>query len=268
MRARAECTNSLEVNGERLLQQWVLQHVVREAGSVVVLDVGANVGDWSKSLLDVAGGLGCGPRIDLRAFEPSPEAAAICRAALEASGTQARVRVEDLAASDRRGTAQLHMSQATAGTNSLVGASLIEDDSSAPCLRTLNVTTNTIDNYIAINSIDAVALLKIDTEGHDMRVLYGAKESLRAGRIGVAQFEYNHRWIPARCFLRDAFELARELNLGIGKLTNRGIEGYRAWHPELERFFEGNYVLWSQPLEAALPLAWVTFDGSNAMRDA
>ena len=29
----------------------------------------------------------------------------------------------------------------------------------------------------------------------------------------------------------------------IGKLYGNGIECYDAWHPELERFFETNYVL-------------------------
>jgi len=29
----------------------------------------------------------------------------------------------------------------------------------------------------------------------------------------------------------------------VGKVTPNGIELYQDWHPELERFFEGNYIL-------------------------
>ena len=49
----------------------------------------------------------------------------------------------------------------------------------------------------------------------------------------------------------------------IGKLTPVGIEIYENWHPELEKYFEGNYIILHP--EATL---WFTtiignFDSSN-----
>ena len=58
----------------------------------------------------------------------------------------------------------------------------------------------------------------------------------------MAQFEYNHRWILGRFFLRDAFELVQAFGYRVGKLTPRGVEFYPGWDPELETFVEGNYV--------------------------
>ena len=65
------------------------------------------------------------------------------------------------------------------------------------------------------------ALVKIDTEGHDLTVLRGARAMLAEHRIAVVQFEYNHRWVFARAFLRDAFEFLADL----------GYRGRQA-HPE------------------------------------
>ncbi len=76
---------------------------------------------------------------------------------------------------------------------------------------------------------------------------------LRAGAIDLVQFEYNWRWIEARSFLRDVFQLVLPLGYSLGKVTGRGIECYEAWHPEFETFKEGNYLLFREPLPASLP---------------
>jgi hypothetical protein len=76
-----------------------------------------------------------------------------------------------------------------------------------------------------------------------MEVLRGAQRSFAAGRVSACQFEYNLRWIYARHYLRDVFEFAAGLPYRLGKVTPRGIETIRSWHPELERFFDGNFVL-------------------------
>jgi hypothetical protein len=65
---------------------------------------------------------------------------------------------------------------------------------------------------------------------------------LKRQAIGVLQFEYNHRWIGGRWFLRDAFDLLLPLGYALGKITPRGIEFYDRWHYELETFREANYL--------------------------
>src|SRR5580704_8550002 len=46
----------------------------------------------------------------------------------------------------------------------------------------------TIDAFMAESGIDRVDLLKIDTEGHDLAVLKGARNALRDRRIKMIQF--------------------------------------------------------------------------------
>jgi len=105
------------------------------------------------------------------------------------------------------------------------------------------VEAMTLDEYAARANLDTIAFVKVDTEGHDMSVIEGAKGLLANRRIGVLQFEYNHMWVRARHYLKDVFDFATPLGYAVGKITPAGIERYPKWHQELETFREANYVL-------------------------
>lgn len=110
-------------------------------------------------------------------------------------------------------------------------------------LRKVAVPTVTLNKFCEDHKIGHVHLVKIDTEGNDFYVIDGAIELLREGRVSVIQFEYNWRWIAGRHYLKDVFDLVQDLDYCVGKLTPTHIEVFEKWHPELERFFEANYVL-------------------------
>lgn len=105
------------------------------------------------------------------------------------------------------------------------------------------VQTQRFDDFLASAGLETVLFVKSDTEGHDMSVLRGAEKSLRAGSIEVWQFEYNHRWVANHSMLKDVFDFIENKPYILGKIYGNGIEIYEKWHPELERFFEANYVL-------------------------
>lgn len=54
---------------------------------------------------------------------------------------------------------------------------------------TEEVEVTTLDRFVAGHDVHRVHLLKIDTEGHDLKVLEGAEEALRNGRIDIIQIE-------------------------------------------------------------------------------
>ena len=207
-------------------------------------DVGANVGRWSESMLATASQTGRESDLRLHIFEPDIAAFAQLTKALH--GQQASL--NKTALSDRRGTAAFHVVAPGAGTNSLYpmpGANRTAQE---------NVVTITLDWYAKHAKVDRFALVKIDAEGHDLAVMRGARTLLAEHRITVVQFEYNHRWILARFFLRDAFDFLLPLGYRIGKLTPRGVEFYPSWDAELETFVEGNYVACDPEAAAGLPV--------------
>jgi len=58
-----------------------------------------------------------------------------------------------------------------------------------PDSKSENVTIDTIDHFCAVNQICDIAILKIDTEGHEIQVLTGADKMLRSGSISIIKAE-------------------------------------------------------------------------------
>ena len=149
------------------------------------------------------------------------------------------------ALSDRTGGAELNVFGEGLGINSLHGSAAWEEARRAGVAGEVvreQVPLTTADAFCAERGVSVVALLKIDAEGHDLTVMEGARGLLTDRRVQVVQFEYNQRWIEARHFLKDAFELLQPLGYQLGKVTALGLELYPHWHFELETFREGNYL--------------------------
>jgi FkbM family methyltransferase len=240
LRARRDYPNEMTVNGESALQRWVLG--LAPLGEVHVADVGANIGLWSLSMLAAASAAGRVDDLRLHAFEP--DARAYARLARALDGAPATLSA--MALSDRHGAAAFHVVAPGAGTNSL-------HPSPAATVAAETVPAGTLDSYAAKTGVRRFALVKVDTEGHDLAVLRGARTLLAEHRITVVQFEYNHRWVFARAFLRDAFEFLADLGYLIGKLTPKGVEFYPGWDADLETFVEGNYIACDPVTSGRLP---------------
>lgn len=256
-RARLDVPNDLHTNGESSLQRWILE-LSPDGRRIHVLDVGANVGRWSAAMLAAARYAGRLDDLDLHAFEPSSDTFALLSTAL--SGQSANLL--RVALCERSGSAALHVVAPGAGINSLHAPT-------APLagVTTEEVVTTTLDACADHVGLDQIDLVKIDTEGHDMAVLRGAVRLFAEHRILAAQFEYNIRWIAARSFLRDAFDLLVPLGYRLGKLTPRGVEFYPGWDGELETFVEGNYVACLPWVAERLPsVAWWKSAGAGLPR--
>jgi len=240
LRARLDYPNDMTVNGESALQRWVLG--LAPDGELHVADVGANVGRWSRSLLSAASAEGRAADLRLHAFEPDAGAYARLERALDG----APAILSAVALSDRHGTSTFHTVAPAAGTNSLYPAPGATASAGT-------VSMITLDSYATRSGVPRFAFVKIDTEGHDLTVLRGARALLAEHRIAVVQFEYNHRWVFARAFLRDAFEFLADLGYRVGKLTPKGVEFYPGWDADLETFVEGNYVACDPAVAGRLP---------------
>jgi FkbM family methyltransferase len=242
-RACLDLPNDMRTNGELDLQRWLVG--LSSAGqSLCVVDVGANVGRWSASMLEAASNAGRLDDLDLHAFEPS----SYTFAQLSRAIGHRPVTLSQAALCARSGSAVLHVVAPGAGINSLHEQPEAGEESS-----TEMVSTGTLDEYASKAGLSSIELLKIDTEGSDLAVLRGASELLAERRIAIAQFEYNHRWVYARAYLRDVFDFLVPLGYCLGKVTPRGIEFYPRWCPELETFIEGNYIACQQWAASRLP---------------
>lgn len=252
--------NAIASNGEAWVQACVVRHVA-PAERLVAFDIGANEGEWTRSLIATLPEARRTPEAArIEAFEPVPGTIRRLEAAIGATGAAAVARINRVALSDRPGRSAMAIMSETGGTNSLHGTA------EAGAGLVIEVETETLDAFCAANGIAHVHLAKSDTEGHDLSVLRGALGLLAAGEIDAFQFEYNHRWIANHACLSDVFDLIRGLPYALGRIRPTAIEILPAWHPELDRFFEANYLLVHERARAAFRLVEGRFDGSNTYR--
>ncbi len=247
--ARKESQNSPEKNGEYALLTQVL---ALSAGPATLLDIGANRGEWSRKAVSLA--RSNGTALTVHAFEPLSGTRAMLA---EAVSALPEVKIESLALSNAIGTATFYSQSAGAGTSSLhpVSGSRAEE-----------VTLTTLDSWLEANPCGPLTMIKIDVEGFDSLVMEGASRTLAAGLVEVVQFEYNWRWLLNSRSLHWVFQFLKDKPYILGKLVPDGVLTFDHWHFELDRFFEGNYVLLRQGSPAATLGRPADFDGSNALR--
>jgi FkbM family methyltransferase len=225
---------SFTSDGEKMVQATVLRHSV----DPVVFDVGANVGDWTASLLGLASHMKAA--VTVHAFEPCSGTLHQLRKRIEQEQWR-NVTAVPKACAAAPGTAAMTVYWDGCGINTI--AEPIEYLASA---HQEIVELTSLDVYCSNHSIKHIDLLKIDAEGYDFECILGASGLLTRKAIDVLQFEYNERWIGTRHYLRDVFNLVKPLGYAIGKITPEGVEFYAEWHWELETCRGGNYICCTQ----------------------
>jgi FkbM family methyltransferase len=242
-----EYENEPDTNGE----YWLLDQVLGfgDDETPLLVDIGANKGDWTQRAVEIMRLRGTDGRVI--AFEPASQT--YQHMTKRFTGVRAVV-AHRMAVTDFSGETEFFVVGELAGTNSLSG-------STGGIPEKINCIQ--FDNFVDQQRIDRIRFVKSDTEGYDMKVLLGARKLLSGGRIDVWQFEYNHRWAFGRYFLKDVFDFFADKPYRIGKLYGNGIECYDTWHPELERFFETNYVLIRRGSDLEGLCRRASFDTSN-----
>lgn len=170
--------------------------------SPIALDVGANVGGFTMLLI------GCGFN-KVHLFEPVPSTAGILKDNLHCQGLADRVVVNECAVSDATGIVKFWVDPKYSALCRMVTTS--EGVSGTP---TRSVT---IDDYMSLNAIGQVDLLKVDTEGFELLVFRGAEHALRRKLIHVILFEVCPYYLD-----HHGFEAADLTNLLSGS-------GYSIW---------------------------------------
>jgi len=146
-RARLDGPNTIETNGELMVQRLVLP--AGRPGPVNVIDVGAHFGEWSGHLLRQAREREV--QLSLHVLEPSAYTFGRLTEAL-APPTDA-VHLNHMAVSSASGMAFLHKPQEGAGSSSLYEHPQLEN-------ATEEVSLTTLEEYCAQRGIEHVHLLQ------------------------------------------------------------------------------------------------------------
>ncbi|MDQ0394795.1 FkbM family methyltransferase [Labrys monachus] len=159
------------------LQPYFLMEVCRAFKVSLFIDVGANVGPYTLLMASL-------PAVNkVHSFEPSPKAFEHLQSNIVANKLVQRVVLHKKAASSNIHAARFGIANDLSGTNSIVDTSIhsLQSFSSQ-----IDVDCVTLDEVVKESG--RVIGLKIDTEGHDLEVLMGAKSILTNNRC-ILQIE-------------------------------------------------------------------------------
>ncbi len=216
---------NMERNGEaRLLRR--LSHVLRR-DEVLILDVGANRGDWTAIAVQYF------PSSTIICFEIVFRTAEKLKTRF---GESARVRVVPIGLSDKAGKRRV------ASFASSDAVSAIDPLPWEPVCSQVMCQVTTGAEFLEAEGIARVDILKVDTEGHDLMVLRGFGPFLEKSPVAVIQFEHGRMAIPSRVLLRDFYDFLSPFGYRIGRLFSHGVRFKRYDFFEDECYRDGNYV--------------------------
>jgi FkbM family methyltransferase len=213
----------LHANGEASLLQRLAP-----AGFATVVDVGANVGDWSLAALNAW------PRCHVHAFEVAPPTFERLVRHLAAAGLANRATLNPIGLGDVCGEREMYYYPDS--------PNLTSDQPRHPGSRIEPFRARLVegDCYVMERKLHDVDFVKIDVEGAEHRVLAGFRQTIEQGRLHAIQFEYGPFSIDTRVLLADYYErLGRRY--WIGKIYPGHVE-FSDYHWSRERFRFANFL--------------------------
>ena len=197
----------------------------------VVVDGGANTGEWTRALLKIAG-----DQVEhIYAFEPIRE-----HHSKISPLPGAKVEIISEALSDSVG--ELHLYAHVSGASTM---SAYKRDLSHLALETTHqssVSCTTIDRFMEQKQIKKIDFLKLDVEGHELQALKGASRALQIGSVRALSFEFGGCNIDSRTYFKDFWQLLSEdyqLFIVNPLTTIKQIDTYDEWW---ECFLTTNFI--------------------------
>ncbi len=178
------------MGGYRLMKSYVPSPLVRAICKTndVVVDVGANIGEWT---LAVARAVGGGGRV--LAFEPVPHVADALRKTISANRLS-HVEIFELALAEANGTRGFSVERENTGGSRLD----VMSDDARRTFDSITVKTARFDDVLSTDQLTRLDLMKIDVEGFELAVLDGAQDAIRRFRPAILM-ETGHETAERRC---------------------------------------------------------------------
>jgi len=212
-------------------EDWLLRTLAAKVNIDTILDVGCNKGEWTRMAKESF------PNATIHTFEIMPE---VYRKFINNDVMGPNIVPNNFGLGAELGTIQMKYCVANDTLNTHLGMLSPGSVSDMP-FHWRECLTVTGDAYLTMHNIQKVDILKIDVEGAEHLVLQGFDKSMKAGNIGLIQFEYGTANIVARWLLVDANELLSPLGYVFGKLSPDGVK-FKPYDLNDENFFGPNIV--------------------------
>jgi len=206
--------------------ELVVMRKLKHLNPKVIIDVGANEGDYSELLRANF------PNTKIIAFEPGKRAFKN----LESKASQLLLDAYQIALADYSGKGKLYQT-GPSGHDSLMELEGMNREKQG----FIDVDILMGDDFLEQKEITSIDFLKIDTEGIDLKVIHGFEKSFAEHLISVCQFEYGYANITSRDLLIDFYKFFEERGYVVGKIYPKGV-AFRNYNVRHEDFLGPNYL--------------------------
>lgn len=183
------------VSGEKAFIKFLKAN--RKLDSGVIMDVGANVGSYSVMLRNNE------ITLPLFAFEPHP----VAFKKLSAAATECNFTAIPMGLGEEPTMAAIYDYQGEGGSEHASMYKGVIEHLHRGKAAEVSIVLTSIDEFVAEHGIARIALLKIDTEGHELSVLKGARDTIAKGMAEIIQIEFNEMNIISRTFFKDIVDI-------------------------------------------------------------
>jgi len=229
---------NFERNGEKLfLESMIMFYVENNCKELIIFDVGANVGNYSKMLMSLLKNKKLNYKFYL--FEPTKS----CCEVLNKTFNDKNIQINCFGLSDEEKITEIYFDEEKSGLASLYKRKLDHYDINFE--KSELVMLKRADKFIESIGLSHINLVKIDVEGHEIKVLKGFGRFLCSDFIDFIQFEYGGAFLDSHTNLIDIYYLLENCGFKIAKIMPRGLE-IRDYAPYMEIFQYSNYVAISQ----------------------
>lgn len=200
-----------------------------------IFDVGANVGRFSLMMNDAF------PNARIFAFEPAPETFEMLA---ENVGRCKNIYAQNVGVSDKNSSGKISIMECSE-MNTIKVNQILENYFTKSDLQTkkeIKIKLISVDSFCADSDIEFIDLLKIDTEGHDLQVLDGAKVMLRKKAIKYILIEF---YRPAKSNYSGSGFLD-EIAIFLNEFDFEFVTIYTEWVDPRKDFFGVHNALFAQ----------------------
>lgn len=215
----------MKTNGE----EYILK--ILSGINKVIFDIGGNHGEWTEYAYKY------NPNSKIHVFEIVPYTADICERTINnIKGSNGdNIKLNKFGLSDKE--SEIDVKYYPNGD----GCSSIYDYPHSGENKIVNCKVSTGDIYVNKNDVNSINFMKMDTEGHEYKILLGFENMLKRGKIDVIQFEYGKVNIINHHLLYDYYNLLTKCGYVIGKLQSNGVL-FKNYSFDDEDFRGPNYI--------------------------